>query len=519
MSNTKNRVPNDTEQKSDKDRVLSSNERNCLVDSLKRHLGAPDDQPQAGIDSQADFCTSEIFPVYKFGWLLLFPRGQAPDSGSRLKLESSQFEIVNAPAVWRYPALAALLVLVILSAVLLLPQPAAEQYSILGLVTDSRDGNALQGASVSIPDLDLRITADSHGRFQVADLAPGSYVVEAQSDGFFSGFATVTLEDRPEMLVLEMAPVILDSLEPGPSESMPDETGTLHYGKIRIKSNIKEAEILLNGKTLGTGSHTFNKIKPGKHVLTVTAPTYTEYVTEIEVAAGLTSEVIAILEPFSEPQIVELRASDYLRIGESLYAAGAGLEAIGNYTLAIARDPQSAEAFRRRGEANLSLSNQLAAIADFRQAGELFSQSGNYNRAIAAYDQILELSPGAVQIYQLRGWVQIWAGGTQAGLLDLEKALSLDDDNWRARFQLGKALCLTGDYKHAEKHLKKIRKYGEEQPQILAFLALSYLGRDKTGDAVKYYIKYSELATPGSDRQVANLSDWITLTTLAAQER
>jgi tetratricopeptide (TPR) repeat protein len=161
----------------------------------------------------------------------------------------------------------------------------------------------------------------------------------------------------------------------------------------------------------------------------------------------------------------------------------------------------------------------LAAIADFRQAGELFSQSGNYNRAIAAYDQILELSPGAVQIYQLRGWVQIWAGGTQAGLLDLEKALSLDDDNWRARFQLGKALCLTGDYKHAEKHLKKIRKYGEEQPQILAFLALSYLGRDKTGDAVKYYIKYSELATPGSDRQVANLSDWITLTTLAAQER
>lgn len=506
----------------DRDHVLSSSERDSLVSSLNKHLGGQElqsktSEQEAGVGETTATQDDAKRTVRQLGRFLFFAKGPTPEPGSAVVLGEQRYQIQPAAWYWRFAPLLVLLAIPILITLLLLKSPAPDHFPLLGVVTDSESGGEIAGAAVSIPDLSMGARADAAGRFRLEQLPSKSYLVKVNAPGYEPTFASVVVGDRAEILHLEMTPLISDTTETEVEEAEPEPESEPVYGTIRVKSNREDVTVALNGKPLGEGNKRYSRIKPGRHVIQLSSPTFEAHVEEIDVKAGHTTEVVAILVPEPEPEQPMLGLEDYLERGDSLLALGEYLEAIGYYTLAIADSPESPQPYHKRARANLKLSNQLAAIADFREAGTLFSQNGNYGRAIECFDQILELSPGAVPIYQLRGWAKIWSGGTQGGLVDLEKALSFDDDNWRARFQLGKALCLTGDYDAAEKHLKKIRKHDDKQPQVNAFLALAYLGKEKQDDAVKYYRKYAELATSESNGQLERLASWNQLLTLAAE--
>ena len=131
------------------------------------------------------------------------------------------------------------------------------------------------------------------------------------------------------------------------------------------------------------------------------------------------------------------------------------------------------QAYLRRAEANEASNKTMNARADFRSAADVYLHSNRFAEAINCYDKIIAMAPNASDAYQLRGWAKISSGNYDGGLKDLEKALSFNKDDTQSQFEYGKALYITNNYKESEKILKKIRKYGDDSPEIYAYLALT----------------------------------------------
>jgi len=286
-------------------------------------------------------------------------------------------------------------------------------------------------------------------------------------------------------------------------------------GTLRIKCNLEDAVITVNGKTLGKGSRTFRRMKLGNHLLVIKRDDYQDFEQKITIAPGKTSEVIAILVPEQEEKPVEYTAADYFAQAEDFFKKKNYTEAIGYYTLALARDPSMVAAYLQRADANQLKGNKLNARSDLRSAADIYMNAAQYKRAVECYGKIIKLSPRSVEAYQMRGWAKIYSGDYQSGIEDMKKALDLDSKNWRVRFEYSRALHATNNYKDAEKHLKKIQKHGEEAPEILAFLALTKLSRGNDSDARKYYRKFLKFASSAQIARMSAVAGWQRLTAAA----
>ncbi len=81
-----------------------------------------------------------------------------------------------------------------------------------GVVTDSRNGEAIPGATIFIQELDRGVAADEKGRFEFISISPGEYTLLIRS----VGFATATLEinhTEEGMITVELVPSLLQADE------------------------------------------------------------------------------------------------------------------------------------------------------------------------------------------------------------------------------------------------------------------------------------------------------------------
>ena len=173
------------------------------------------------------------------------------------------------------------------------------------------------------------------------------------------------------------------------------------------------------------------------------------------------------------------------------------------------------KSYLRRAEAHLQAGKRLNARADYRSAADLYINSAMYSQAIFCYDKIIEFQPDASDAFSLRGWAKISAGDYDNGLADLQKALSFMPDDQQALFDVGKAYYVTNRYKDAEKILKKIRKHGDESPEIYGYLALTELAQGDESDARKAYDSFRKVATSAQLARMSTQSGWQRLTALA----
>jgi tetratricopeptide (TPR) repeat protein len=393
--------------------------------------------------------------------------------------------------------------------------------TLFGVLTNASDSTVVRDATVSIPKLGLSAETGSDGVFAIEGIEVGKYQLRVQADSFATAYFPIEIESSKGTLLLgSLIPLITasDSTDEETEEdTQPTKPKRPRYGTLRVKTNVDSAEIVVNGKFLGTGNSTFKRMKLGKHLLSMQCSGYLPFEKRIEIKRGEITDVVAILEE-DKPAEREYSAAEYMEQAEELFKQGNYVEAIGYFTLAIAKDKTLARAYRRQAEANIKLGRKLNAQADLLAAARLYTEGGKFKDAIACYDRILAFIPGAATVYQRRGWAKIFSGNFDAGLADLEHGLDLDSDNWLARFQYGKALYFTSNYKESEKQLKKIRRRAEEMPLIVAYLALAYLGRGDESDARKYYEKFMEHASPSDIRMMENEAAWQQLTTLAASD-
>ncbi len=86
---------------------------------------------------------------------------------------------------------------------------------IVGRVTDRKSGSALVGASVVVEGTSRSATTGNDGRYRIAEMAPGTYVVRARYIGYLSETASVTVAEDQEAtadLALEKSVQRLDEV-------------------------------------------------------------------------------------------------------------------------------------------------------------------------------------------------------------------------------------------------------------------------------------------------------------------
>ena len=76
-----------------------------------------------------------------------------------------------------------------------------DEASLLGIVTEADNDQPVNGATVHIADLDLRLSTDVQGTFFIPEIEPGTYTLSIEHDDYESHEKEITLDGGDEHTV------------------------------------------------------------------------------------------------------------------------------------------------------------------------------------------------------------------------------------------------------------------------------------------------------------------------------
>ena len=168
-------------------------------------------------------------------------------------------------------------------------------------------------------------------------------------------------------------------------------------------------------------------------------------------------------EPYTKPS-----ASDYFRRAERAYSEAQYEEAILNYDKAIELDPQDSEMYLWRALAKRALGQNNDAIDDldkmveidnsphaFEIQGKTLSYMKEYRKAIAAFDQVIELDPNNPFCYIRRAIAKRNLRQYQEAINDLDQHLQIEPDDVSAYRLRGKVNEDLGNLDAAKRDFQK----------------------------------------------------------------
>jgi Flp pilus assembly protein TadD len=466
----------------------------------------------------------QLQPVFLRGHNLMFSAKVRLVPGEAIHYGNQQYVIKPGKIERKTLVIAGVLGAVIVTLLLLLAfggSPAAKP-TLFGVVTNSETQAVLAGVSVSIAQTGASTITDEAGMFKFPGLADGRYDVRMDGSLYESQTAPTSIRNGESQIMhasllplLQQQASFATSFPRSPDESVVN-TGPM-YGALKVKCNVSDAMVLVDGKALGSASQTFKRVTPGTHSVEVKREGYEDWTQQVKVDESETTTLTVHLDEVKAEGPVEYTADDFFQQAEALFAEKKFTEAIGYYTLALAKDNSLVQAYMRRADANEQSGKAMNARADYRSAADLYLHTNQFASAVACYDKIIAMAPNASDAYQLRGWAKISSGNYESGLKDVEKALSFNKEDTQSQFEYGKALYITNNYKESEKALKKIRKFGDENPEIYGYLALAYLAQGNESEARKSYDAFSKRANSSQVARMSTESGWQRLTATAGK--
>lgn len=391
--------------------------------------------------------------------------------------------------------------------------------NVVGVILD-QDGRPLRtGAKVSLPEAGQNATADGSGFFRFEQIPTGTYVIRYQlPDGTMKTDNVSVVNDQVTTIALVVRPNSAGEYSeagPGPSPVSTETPGTpptkpspnisstapsstpaaggRGTAALKLKANLEDAKLVVDGDVLGVGNLVYKKLSPGAHAVSVTRDGYVAWKGSIKLAADETYTLAVDLEPAGStaaPQTT-YAAEDFYQSGKSQLSAGNAAAAVDDFSEAIALKPGMADAYVGRGEAYLQVNNQAASENDFIKAGEIYATQKRYQTAQDLYTRVIDGNKRSTPALLARAALFDSRDDKPAAIADYERVLKVDKDNFQANCELGRLYLASGQNKEADKRLRKAQELDPRVPEVYHLLMLNYFARDDFAKVKKTYADFT----------------------------
>ncbi len=392
--------------------------------------------------------------------------------------------------------------------------------TVVGVILDDSGRPLADGATLTLPEAGKSTTSDGIGFFRFDGVPTGTYAIKYRlPDGRIgSEHISVTPDDLTVMSLStanagkeKAVSSVRQSRQSQSSRRKSSETsrsrsndraattaenatrdaGTeakREYSALRLKTNVDDARLIVDGEILGRGDLTYKKLLPGTHSATVKKDGYHPWTGRVELRPGETSTLSVTLEKVVvEDNETEYTADDFYQSGKTQLAQGKTDAAIRDLTEAINLDPSLADAYYMRAEAYQASSKTILAEADFVRAGEIYRTQRRTSTAMDAFTKAIEINMESVPALLNRADLYASKDDRAAALDDYQDAVKYDRENFRANFELGKLYFQLGKHKDADKRLRKAKEIDPQVPEVYHYMMLNYFARDDFNKVKKTY--------------------------------
>ncbi|MCH7787510.1 MAG: tetratricopeptide repeat protein [Chloroflexi bacterium] len=170
----------------------------------------------------------------------------------------------------------------------------------------------------------------------------------------------------------------------------------------------------------------------------------------------------------------EEKADKHVQAGLELEGRLLIEEARVEYEEAIRLDPQNAEAYYGRGNANLQLGQLDLALQDFSKAilldpnnamahanrAGVYLVTGKFDLAIEGYGEALRIDPQNIEYYSSRAMAYLNQGQLELAVQDLDTAINLAPDDSQAYISRAMVYTLLGRLEEAEQDINRSVELG-----------------------------------------------------------
>ncbi|MBD8892824.1 tetratricopeptide repeat protein [Roseibium litorale] len=188
--------------------------------------------------------------------------------------------------------------------------------------------------------------------------------------------------------------------------------------------------------------------------------------------------------PASGPQVILENAEKALSLSPNIVEAY-NLKAIA--LTKLERQDEAEEIFKL-------LISKVPSYADANSNyGLLLRDQKRYEEAVRFFDNAVKLEPGNPENYIQRARARLKAETYEISKTELPQALELFKDNSDLQHEMARLLYKTGDPKGALPFAKAAVKDGPEDPHRLTTLGVTHQSLGNFGEALKHFLKASEL--------------------------
>ena len=240
-------------------------------------------------------------------------------------------------------------------------------------MVNSETQAVVANAQITINDLGQNYYTDENGLFIVNQITPGDWSLSASKPQFRTAAIGFSIpKGQTRVVTVVMDPTVSSSRESDADKKKADAAKTekkVDFGKLKVNTNVAEARVIIDNKVMGESNKTYSRLYPGKHKLVVSKQGYQEYNGTITINKDKTTSVDINLEEIEvayNPS--EISYLEYLNKADDLSSKNKWQEALGNYTLALAKH-EDGSIYEKRALAYRKLRSKQYGCHRFIQSG------------------------------------------------------------------------------------------------------------------------------------------------------
>lgn len=401
--------------------------------------------------------------------------------------------------------------------------------NVVGVVLDEYGQPFLQGASVYHVDGDQQVISNAQGFFEFEELPAGPHEFRLMSGRAVLGrsYATVvgghtsTLLISPQREQGQLPPSqnpaeqqrsdigSEQSADDGPGRSKPqasdrEQDAERRWASVRVRSNVDNPRLSMDGEVLGKGNSRYVKLRPGRHSYEVRADGYAPASGTIELPAGQTTTLAINLESLRPTREATPTPDDNYLLGTAAASDGDHQAAVERFTDVLNANPDRVEALEARAQSYHSMGNQGAAFKDYLRAGQMRRAAGHVNMAITDFNQAIEIDENSLAAYLGRGDTYLAMKQPFAAVANFDAALEINGNSFDAHYGLGKARYQQRQYERALRHFEDAREIDSQRPGLHQFMMLCYFANDDFDEMQDSYERFMQVASPDEKSQLHN---------------